>query len=100
MENSGYVVIGGQHRYHYYGVRESLHAAKMLATANVEYWDNWQGWHTPLIYRMEDCEYREGIPGDLYAWQDGYFPKRIGYGDRGEPYMYKDGKTWRLFREW
>ena len=27
-----------------------------VAGKNKEYWDNWQGWHTPKIYKAEDCE--------------------------------------------
>lgn len=49
-----YCVIGGQYERHYYGERETLHAAKLLATKCVEHWDNWQGWRTPKIYRKED----------------------------------------------
>lgn len=51
-----YVVIGGQYGYFCYGSCESLHQAKILATKNQEYWDNWQGWHTPSIYKSDDCQ--------------------------------------------
>jgi hypothetical protein len=51
-----FVVIGGQYEQYCYGQTDSLQAAKTLATKHEEYWDNWQGWRTPQIYRGEDCE--------------------------------------------
>ncbi len=49
-----YQVIGGQHESHYYGESDSLRGAKIIAGKHKEYWDNWQGWHTPAIYLAED----------------------------------------------
>lgn len=46
-----FAVIGGQYQAYFYGFADTIHAAKILATKNDEYWDNWQGWHTPAIYR-------------------------------------------------
>ncbi len=51
-----YQVIGGQYEPYWYGESDSLHGAKIIAGKNKEYWDNWQGWHTPKIYKAEDCE--------------------------------------------
>ena len=51
-----YQVIGGQYESHWYGESNSLRVAKIIATKNKEYWDNWQGWHKPKIYKAEDCE--------------------------------------------
>ena len=51
-----YQVIGGQYEQCWYGESDSLHGARIIAGKNKEYWDNWQGWHTPKIYRAEDCE--------------------------------------------
>ncbi len=51
-----YQVIGGQYESHWYGESDSLHGAKVIAGKNKEYWDNWQGWHTPKIYAAEDVE--------------------------------------------
>lgn len=51
-----YYVVGGQYRIYLYGYRDSLHAAKILATKNCELWDNWQGWNTPKIYEESDIE--------------------------------------------
>lgn len=51
-----YQVIGGQYEHYWYGESDSLHGAKIIAGRNKEYWDNWQGWHTPKIYKAEDCE--------------------------------------------
>lgn len=50
-----YYVIGGQYEHIAYGGTATLTGAKRLATASVEYWDNWQGWHKPSIYRADDC---------------------------------------------
>ena len=55
-----YVVIGGQYEQYCYGTTATLLGAKRLARRNQEYWDNWAGWHTPAIYRLEDCEYADG----------------------------------------
>lgn len=51
-----YCVIGGQYRDYFYGERETLLGAKRLAGKSIEYWDNWQGWHVPRIYKTEDTE--------------------------------------------
>lgn len=49
-----YYVFGGQYEYCCYGGAPTLLGAKRLANRNMEYWDNWQGWHRPSIYRAED----------------------------------------------
>lgn len=54
MENNNYYVIGGQYRHHCYGGTETLEQASKLARKCEEYWDNWQGFHFPNIYRAED----------------------------------------------
>lgn len=51
-----YQVIGGQYEQHWYGESDSLRGAKNIATRHEEYWDNYQGWHKPCIYRAEDCQ--------------------------------------------
>jgi len=51
-----YQIIGGQYEQYWYGESNSLHGAKIIATENKEYWDNWQGWHTPMIYDVGDVE--------------------------------------------
>ena len=51
-----YQVIGGQYESCWIGESDSLHGAKILATRKMEYWDNWQGWHKPCIYRAEIVE--------------------------------------------
>lgn len=51
-----YCVIGGQYRDYCRGERETLLGAKRLAGKSMEYWDNWQGWHIPKIYKIEDTE--------------------------------------------
>ena len=56
MKKINYYVIGGQYETHCYGGSPTLIGAKRLANKNKEYWDNWQGWHTPNIYAAEDTE--------------------------------------------
>lgn len=56
MKINNYTVIGGQYEHYYYGDTPTLIGAKRLANKNEEHWDNWQGWHTPKIYRIEDTE--------------------------------------------
>lgn len=51
-----YQVIGGQYEQHYYGESETLRGAEQIAARNREYWDNWQGWHTPRIYAADDVQ--------------------------------------------
>ena len=55
MKNN-YYVIGGQYESYCYGGTPTLIGAKRLANKNREYWDNWQGWHTPQIYRADDTQ--------------------------------------------
>lgn len=54
MKKINYYVIGGQYESFCYGGAPTLLGAKRLANKNREYWDNWQGLHTPAIYRAED----------------------------------------------
>ena len=79
MKNN-YVVIGGQYYYCSYGAYPTLIGAKRVAAKNAEYWDNWQGWHIPKIYRLEDTE--EGEHGRYPI--PGAEPVAVGYlqGDK------------------
>ncbi len=52
MKKTGYYVIG---KWHCYGHKTTLHAAKLLAAVNKEYWGNYLGLQTPKIYAAEDC---------------------------------------------
>lgn len=56
MAKVNYYVIGGQYESYCYGGAPTLIGAKRLANKHKEYWDNWQEWHTPQIYRAEDVE--------------------------------------------
>lgn len=56
MKQNNFYVIGGQYETICYGGTPTLIGAKRLANRNKEYWDNWQGWHTPKIYMAEDTE--------------------------------------------
>lgn len=49
-----YQIIGGQYESHWYGESDTLRGARCIATRNKEYWDNWQGWRKPKIYKAED----------------------------------------------
>ena len=55
MKNN-YYVIGGQYESYCYGGTPTLIGAKRIANKNKEYWDNWQGWHTPAIYKADDTQ--------------------------------------------
>ena len=63
MKKINYYVIGGQYEGYNHGGTHTLIGAKRLARKHQEYWDNWQGWHTPAIYAAEDCEERETAYG-------------------------------------
>lgn len=67
MGKEKYAVIGGQYQSYFYGFAETLHAAKILASKHTEYWDNWQGWHTPKIYKSEDVTKIKNFYGSGYA---------------------------------
>ena len=56
MKKINYYVIGGQYVSYCYGGTPTLIGAKRLASKSAEYWDNWQGWHIPDIYKAEDVE--------------------------------------------
>lgn len=51
-----YQVIGGQYEFCWHGESDTLRGARMIATKNMEFWDNWQGWHKPNIYLADDVE--------------------------------------------
>lgn len=79
-----YRVIGGQYQVVYYGETDNLHAAKCLATKNLEYWDNWQGWHYPRIYITETLE---------EPWGGVYLERRFDHHTRTPwytPPMFRD----------
>ena len=66
-----YQVIGGQYVYTQYGESDTLRGAKMIASKNKEYWDNWHGWNTPKIYKASDC-----IQGDPTEFNfSGIYPR-------------------------
>lgn len=54
--NRNYYIIGGQYETCYYGASDTLRGAKCIATRHAEYWDNWQGWHKPNIYKADDVQ--------------------------------------------
>lgn len=72
VENK-YAVIGGQYAHYCHGTTRTLEGAKRMATAREEYWDNWQGWHKPDIYRIEDTYIFDGR--DAYGNYGGRLPK-------------------------
>lgn len=67
-----YYVIGGQYTTIFYGGSETLHGARIIAGKHKEYWDNWQGWHTPKIYRAEDCHEGTNFFGDTVMTPNEY----------------------------
>ena len=58
-----YYVIGGQYAPCCKGGAATLPEAKQLAADNLEWWDNWRGWHVPAIYLAGDTEPCENILG-------------------------------------
>lgn len=78
MKKNNYVIVGGQYEDCYYGGAPTLLGAKRLAGRNIEYWDNWQGFHIPYVYAIEDTyEY------ECNGWitiRDGTIIRRPKYG--------------------
>lgn len=90
-----YQVIGGQYESCWIGESDSLHGAKILATRNMEYWDNWQGWHKPCIYRAEDVEIAESY--GRICTPDGWDIRVTKFGAR--PWVWR-GDRWVRREEW
>ena len=74
MKKQNFAIIGGQYVAFCYGFTPTLTGAKRLARKNMEYWDNWQGWHAPIIYKAEDVVKVVNIYGETYAPKDGSLP--------------------------
>ena len=74
-----YYVIGGQYAAYCYGGMPTLTGAKRLASKSAEYWDNWQGWHIPKIYKAEDVEDAINFYGETKAPSDGASPVAVAY---------------------
>ena len=81
-------VIGGQYESHHYGESDTLRGAKLIATRNMECWDNFQGWHTPRIFLAEDVMEIESR--GRVTTRDGIIIRV----PNGEPICIKDGKKW------
>lgn len=60
-----FCVIGEQYFPVHYGDAPTLLGAKRLAGKNLEYWDNWLGWHVPAVYRIEDVQ---KVYDDFAGW--------------------------------
>ena len=69
-----YYVIGGQYEQYCYGGSETLHGAKLIAAKHDEYWDNWQGWNRPAIYKAEDCIMANTFYGEQMVHKPEAFP--------------------------
>lgn len=74
MKNKNFAIIGGQYATYCYGFTQTLTGAKRLARKNLKYWDNWQGWHAPKIYKAEDVEKVSNFYGETYAPSAGALP--------------------------
>lgn len=84
-----YYVFGGQYEWYCYGGSDTLQEAKQLATKNMEYWDNWQGWHTPAIYLAENT--KEIVCEGMITHRDGSTTRVPD----GSPFMIrKDNRKW------
>ena len=67
MKQYKYCVIEGQYASYCYGCTPTLLGAKRLAGRHDEHWDNWQGWHRPKIYRIEDTVIIHNFYGEQRA---------------------------------
>ena len=85
MKKINYYVIGGQYASFCYGGAPTLIGAKRLARKSAEYWDNWQGWHIPDIYRAEDVRDITNFYGDTKAPTDGAMPVAWAWYNNGHP---------------
>ena len=85
MKKINYYVIGGQYASYCYGGTPTLIGAKRLARKSAEYWDNWQGWHIPDIYRAEDVRDITNFYGDTKAPTDGAMPVAWAWYNGGHP---------------
>ena len=83
MKKNTYYVIGGQYESYYYGARPTLTGAKRLANKSAEYWDNWQGWHIPKIYRVEDVRECENFYGATFCLVEGAEPVAVAHYNSG-----------------
>lgn len=79
MKKINYYVIGGQYDSYCYGGAPTLTGAKRLAAKSAEYWDNWQGWHIPKIYKAEDVEDVNNFYGETKAPSAGANPVAVAY---------------------
>lgn len=70
MKKNNFAVIGGQYQSYCYGCTPTLLGAKRLAGKHEEYWDNWQGWHRPAVYKIEDTEIVENFYGTMRVPKD------------------------------
>lgn len=85
MDEMKYYVIGGQYQSYCYGGAATLLEAKQLASRNAEYWDNWQGWNVPAIYRAEDTEECANFYGENRCPVCGAIPAATAeYDDAGK----------------
>lgn len=78
MKKNQYAIIGGQYASYCHGFTPTITGAKRKASANAEYWDNWQGWHIPSIYRIEDVVKINNFYGETYALRDDALPVAVG----------------------
>ena len=90
MKKQNYAVIGGQYAVYCYGFTPTLTGAKRIARKNLEYWDNWQGWHAPKIYKIEDVEKITNFYGETYAPRSGALPVAVAWvEDNGNKLMWE-----------
>ena len=73
-KQNNYYVIGGQYQHYCYGGAPTLIGAKRMARRHMEYWDNWQVWHAPSIYRAEDVVVVDTPRGEIRIPADGSTP--------------------------
>ena len=80
-----YYVIGGQYEWYCHGGAATLAGAKRLASANMEYWDNWQGWHYPAVYAAANTH---DVVSQFYGAGRAPLPGAVPVATR------RDGERW------
>ena len=88
-----YSVIGGQYEDYCYDSTVTLAEAKKVAVSKQEYWDNWQGWHVPVIYKIEDTEMKTNFYGLMRCAKENTIPVAWATYDSDGKIVWHDLKT-------
>lgn len=96
-QKNKYYVIGGQYECYCHGGAPTLLGAKRLAGRSMEFWDNWQGWNIPSVYRVEDTEICNNFYGTNRCPVDGAHPVAVAEYDNGKiKWFFTDEDGYRM----